>query len=298
MKKKLLITGGSGLVGSTIAVMAAADFDVWATFNSQPSEIPGCTFIQLDVRDEQRVNSVLGDVQPNLVIHAAALCSPDYCEDHAEEAWATNADGTKNVAAASKKIAAKLIYVSTDSVFDGNSGMYSEDDTPHPPNTYSRTKLEGERCTRSAIPDSIIVRTSGVYGRSLSGRRSLSEWIAADLKEGKTLEMTDDAFFSATLVTNLARVLLEMHGRNLGGTYHVAGSERCSKYTFAKELTAILGFDTERVRPTTLDQISLKAARPRDSSLAVGKVSNCVDTRLLGVRQGILTMVQEGYATA
>ncbi len=287
MKERLLITGGSGLLGSTAASMALADFEVWATYNSRVSEIAGCKFIQLDIRDHSRVMSLIKDVRPNLIIHTAALSAPDYCEDHPEETWETNVKGTENIILASKEVGAKLIYISTDAVFDGGKGMYLEEDTPQPLNTYSKTKLEGESRIRYLLPDSIIVRTSGIYGRSLHGKRSLSEWIIAELREGNTLDMANDAFFSPTLVNNLVEVLLEMYNRNLSGIYHVAGREGCSKYDFAQELARAFGLNTTNVQPSTRDQIKLSAARPRDSSLDVSKVFKEIDTRLLGVKDGI-----------
>ena len=181
MKERLLVTGGSGLLGSNIARTAAQDFDVHATYHSRCSQMPKITFVQLDIRDKQQVGSVLKRIEPDLVIHAAALVNVDYCETHPEESWAINVEGTENVALVSKEVDAKMIFISTDSVFDGEKGMYAEEDVPHPLNMYARTKLEGERRVLHCLPDSTIVRTA-FYGWSLHNGISLAEWVVGSLR--------------------------------------------------------------------------------------------------------------------
>lgn len=286
MKEKLLITGGSGLLGSNIARMTAKDFEVCATYNSHPSQIPGCDFAPLDIRDEKQVISVFKRIKPKLVIHAAALVNVDYCEDHPKEAWSINVKGTENVALASKEVGAKLGYISTDSVFDGEKGMYTEEDVPQPLNVYAKTKLEGEITVQRWLPDSIIVRTA-FYGWSLHNKLSLAEWVVNELRAGKTLKMFTDVFFSPIFVDNLIEVIVEMYRKGLSGIYHVGGRERCSKYMFGQEIAQAFGLDSNYIQPYAIAEAGLKACRPKDVFLDIDKVSRAVDTRLLSVKEGI-----------
>lgn len=284
--ERILITGGSGLLGSNTAKIAAKDFEVYATYNSHPSQIEGCQFVHLDIKDKRQVLSVFEKVKPDLVIHTAGLVNVDYCEEHEDEAWVINVDGTENVTLAAKEVGAKLVYISTDSVFDGKKGMYTEEDIPHPLTVYARTKLEGEKRVRCWLPDSIIIRTV-FYGWSLYSKKSLAEWVVDNLRAGKKLKMWTDAFFSPILVNNLAEVLLAMHSQNLGGIYHVASKERCSKYAFGQEVAQAFGLNGNYIKPFSIAEAGLRAPRPKDPSLDVTKVSRVIDTKLLGVKEGI-----------
>lgn len=295
-KERLLITGGSGLLGSNVARMTAKSFEVFATYNSHPNRISGCRFLPLDIRDKQKVISMFEEIKPDLVIHTAALIDVDYCQDHAEEARMTNVEGTESVALASKEVGAKLVYISTDSVFNGKKGMYAEEDVPHPVNIYARSKLEGERRVQYWLPDSLIIRTA-FYGwsPSNSNRVSLANWVVSGLREGRTLKMFTDVFFSPILTSNLGEVLREIYHKNLSGVYHVAGSERCSKYGFGLEITQAFGLDKSLIQPSSIAEASLRAPRPRDISLNVTKISEVINTRLLNVKEGIARFKDSEY---
>ena len=287
-KERLLVTGGSGLLGSNIARMSSKNFEVFASYNSHPNQIYECRFLPLDIRGKQQVISVFEEIKPDLVIHTAAIIDVDYCEDHAMEALKTNVEGTDNVTLASKKVGAKMIYISTDSVFDGKKGMYVEEDVPHPVNIYARTKLEGEERVQHWLPDSLIIRTA-FYGWSPSDsiRTSLAEWVVSGLREGRALKMFNDVFFSPIFVNNLVEVLIEMYRKGLSGVYHVAGSERCSKYAFGQEIAQAFRLDKSLIQPSSIAEVGLRAPRPKDISLDVTKISGVINPRLRGVQEGI-----------
>lgn len=282
----LLITGGSGLLGSNIVKLASSRYRVYATYCSHPTDIPGSEFIPLDVTDRESTLSIFREIRPGLAIHAAALARVDYCEEQPQEAQKINVEGTENVAMAARETGTKLIYISTDSVFDGECGMYGEEAAPHPINNYARTKLAGEKTVQHLTENSIIVRTA-FYGWSLRGQTSIAEWVVGNLRAGNSLGMFTDVFFSPIFVGNLAEALIEMGQRNLSGAYHVTGSERCSKYDFGQALAEAFGFDRHLVHPTSITEASLTALRPRDISLAVNKVSAEIYTPLLGLKEGV-----------
>ena len=296
-QEKLLITG-SGLLGSNIVPVAAKDFEVFATYRHHTKQIPRCRLMPLDIRNRQQVDSLLAEIKPALVIHTAALVNVDYCQEHAEEAWVTNTEGTENVAIAAREAGAKLVYISTDSVFDGKKGMYNEQDEPNPVNVYARTKLEGEERVSCHLADSIIVRTA-FYGWNpiVNKNLSLAEWVVRNLREGKPLPLFTDVFFSPVFVINLAEVLLEMYQHDLAGVFHVGGSERCSKYAFGRDIAEAFGLDRKLIEPISIEQAKLKAPRPKDVSLNVSKASGAINTTLLDVREGIARFRDRETAT-
>ena len=289
----LLITGGSGLLGSAIVKAASPTFKVYATYNHHHPDTSQCELVQLDIRDKAQTQQIVNNIKPQAVIHTAALRFIDYCEEHPEEAWAVNVAGTENVLLACKECNARFIHISTESVFNGNKGMHSEDDLPNPMTVYGKTKLGAERrVEQSAETEYVIARTSGLYGWSLSGK-SLAEWVLADLREQKTVRMFTDSFLSPTLVDNLAQALLEMVNMNWSGILNVSGSERCSRFAFAKEIARIFELNEEMVLPSALAESQLKAPRARDSSLDVSKASAMLKTRLLDVKGGLAWFREE-----
>ena len=285
-KDRVLITGGSGLLGSNTARMLSNDFEVYATYNTHPSQISGCRFLFLNITDKDQVVSVAREIKPSLIIHASGLINVDFCETNEDDAWAINVYGTENVAIASQEFDAKLVYVSTDSVFDGRKGSYTEEDMPNPLSIYAKSKFEGEKRAQQMAPNSIIVRTA-FYGWSLYEKPSLAEWVLNSLREGKSPRMWTDVYFSPIYVGSLIEVMISMFRNDLRGIYHVGGSESCSKYSFGRMIASVFGFDADIIEPTSIDEAQLKAPRPRNLSLNTSKVSMDQDVRLLNVQEGI-----------
>jgi len=273
-------------LGSNIAREAVRDFAVHATYKNHESQIPECRFMQMDILDRKGVFSTIKSLRPNLVIHTAGLVNVDYCEQHPSEAWEDNVNGTENVAEACQEVDAKMIYISTNAVFDGMQGMYCEEDRPHALSVYAKTKLEGERRVQHWLPESIIVRTA-FYGWSLHNRRTLAEWVLNSLRDGTEIKMFTDAYFSPVLVNNLAEALLEMYRRGLTGTYHVDGSERCNKYEFGLAIARCFGLDEGNIEPSLVSESKLLVPRPKDISLDISKISKAISTKMLGVEEGI-----------
>jgi len=289
MKERLLITGGSGLLGSSIAKLSASDFDVYATYHSQPRKSKNYFSLPLDIKNKQQVVTIFQEIRPKVVIHAAALVNIDYCEEHVDEAWMTNVGGTENIVLASKNIGARLIYISTDSVFDGDKGMYREDDLVNPLNTYATTKLEGENIVLRLLPDAIIARTV-FYGWSPLNRHSLVEWVVANLEKEKAIKMFTDVIFSPIYVGKLAEILIKMYHQGLYGIYHVAGSQSCSKYYFGNEVAKAFGFDESLIQSGSIAEANLKAPRPKNLSLNVTKISQDLYISMPDIPEGIIRL--------
>jgi dTDP-4-dehydrorhamnose reductase len=288
--EKILITGGSGLLGGNLAMMAREKFEVYATYYRHPIKIKKCITLSLDIRNQRETFRAITKIRPELIIHTAALTDVDYCEEHPEEAWSLNVGGTMNLAMAAENIGAKFVYISTDSVFDGKKGMYTEEDYPSPLNHYAKTKLEGENILGKFDLNYSIVRTC-IYGWNMQKKFSLAEWVINELHNKKKLAMFTDVFFSPILVNNLSEAIFEIYERDISGLLNVAGSERCSKFHFGKKIAEVFFLDGSYIEPISIDDYKgFKAPRPKDVSLDVSKAKRKLRTKLLNVEEGLVWM--------
>ena len=214
---RILITGGSGLLGSKISEKATEKGnDAYSGYNTHPAKfgVPK----KLDVCNRTTLNRIFKDVKPKVVIHAAALTDVDKCEDDKELAWKVNVEGTRNIAELSREHKAFLIYVSTDYVFSGEKGMYNETDEACPVNYYGTTKLEGEKSVKSIVDEWCIARPSVIYGSTpAAGKVNFALWVLEKLKAGESMNIITDQYISPTLNTNLAEMILEVSERRLAG---------------------------------------------------------------------------------
>ncbi len=208
----------------------------------------------------------------------------DYCEDHREAALAANAHGTKNIVDAALKTGSKVVYVSTDYVFDGARGMYREDDAVSPISVYAYTKLLGEYYVKD-LPGYVIARTSVVYGNA---RQNFVSWVRDSLRQGTEVKIFTDQYASPTLALDCAGAISALLRNDASGIFHTAGSERISRYEFARKIALLYGLDESLIRPTTSDAMKQKAKRPMDSSLDVSKISRY--HRMLNVIEGLRKM--------
>ncbi|GAI18632.1 unnamed protein product, partial [marine sediment metagenome] len=192
-KKRVLITGASGLLGANVALTASKkkDLEVYATYKSHPVRINKCRTFYLDITHKKEVEQSMLKINPDFVIHTAALANVDQCQQYKREAWVINVSGTENLVEAVEKINSRLVYISTDSVFDGRRGWYTEKDRPNPLNYYAKTKLAGEKIVEGRNGNHTIIRTN-IYGWNITGKFSLAEWVIDGLKNRKTLTMFKD----------------------------------------------------------------------------------------------------------
>jgi len=293
---KILITGGSGLLGSNIAKLATPKFEVYATYNKNRVSMKNVHFFQIDLTKKEHLVKI-EQIKPDFVIHCAALTNVDYCEDHPNEAYNQNVLASINVAEIAKKIRAYLIHISTDSVFDGTNGNYKEDDMPNPSNRYGKTKLEAEQKISSIYPHSCIVRTN-IYGWNKRDKFSLAEWMLNKLTNNEELPALKDIHFSPILVNDLAEILFKLQENNYEGIIHIAGSETCSKLDFAYMIAKVFGIDKGLIRPVSIHELGLKAPRGKNTSLNILKAEKILKEHLPKVKEGLEKMKklrEEGY---
>ena len=267
---RVLVTGGTGLLGYWVTkILTSRGFTVYATYHEKASPQIDVKWIRLDLEDLDSIASFISEVKPDVVIHTAAYTDVDGCEVNREKAYRVNYLATKALAKLSKN-AELFIYISTDYVFDGVRGMYRERDAPAPINYYGLTKLLGEVAVESIINNGCIVRVSGLYGYSPTGKRNFGIIALEKLMKREPVEAFVNQWLSPTYVRFLAERLVKIVEEKITGILHIAG-ERLSRYEFATELASVLGVERDLVKPKQIEEAKLIAQRPRDSSLDTTK---------------------------
>ena len=291
--KKLVVTGGSGLLGSKIVELATEDYDVVPLHNTRALH-PNS--MQIDLTDQKQLISLFIKLKPDTVIHTASETNVDKCEIQKEHAWKVNVEGTKFLALACKKVDAKLVYISTDYVFDGEKGNYDEQDEPNPINYYGTTKLEGEHQVTLHTQDYAILRTSVLYGWH-PWKRNFVTWIIDQLKQNRRTTVVEDHYNTPTLADNLAEMTIQVIQKELRGICHASGVERISRYEFARRIAETFDLDQDLIKPIRMSQLSSWVARrPKDSSLNTDKIQKRLTTKLLSVTEGLNRMKEEAEA--
>ena len=292
--EKVLITGGSGFLGSYLVKAFEKEFETIGTYRKHRVEGQKTFYVYMDITDVNQTLRIIRDYRPDCVIHTAALTNVDYCEEHREEAKKINVEGTRNVALACEEVGAKLIYVSTDYVFDGEKAPYKEEDVPNPINYYAQTKLEGERIVQSLEIEYAIARISVPYGwHTPNQHKNYVTWLIEKLRNGQTVTIVTDQYNTPTLVSNAAEAILEIWKQTKSGRFHVCGKECINRFDFAIKVTQIFSLDKKLIQPITSEQLEQIAKRPKKSCLDITKAEKILKIKLLDINQGLLEMKKQ-----
>lgn len=284
-ERRILITGAAGMLGGALCRHYAGSAHVIGAYHRAEPTAPCDESYRMDVTDEFTVKRVMERSHPGLVIHCAGLINVDAAEEDYAATREVNAIGTRNVARHVPEEAV-LVYISTDSVFDGARGGYVESDLPCPPNNYAKSKLEGEWFAMQEAAEHLVVRTN-IFGRSDGGGPSFAEWVHDSLASGQQIRMVTDWMFSPILVESLCDAIEDMLRAGARGLYHVAGGVACSKYDFGATMAEICGLDAGLITPVFFEQLSFKARRPRDMSLDCSKAEAVLGRPLPRYDEGI-----------
>jgi dTDP-4-dehydrorhamnose reductase len=280
----ILVVGASGLVGSACLAAFAAKVDVVGTFHRRPG--PG--LVPLDMTAVDEVPRLLGRVAPRAVICAGAEPHVEGCEMDPAGTRRLNVDATLRLAEAARTVGAAFVYFSSEYVFDGSAGPYGEEDTPHPLNEYGRQKQACEAAL-AAIPRSLVVRTSGVFGWSDDGKNFVLQLLSR-LERGERMRVADDQEITPTYAPNLARVLSELVEAGVSGVIHVAGARPINRAQFGRLTARVFGFDPALVDAVPTAALGLRAKRPPSAGLSTRKAAGLVRTPLLDPEEGLVTM--------
>ncbi len=282
---KLLITGISGLLGNNLARYFKDKYEILGLYNSNPVTIRGIRTENCNISHSDDVKKIIQEFNPSIIIHSASLTNIDKCESDRDITYDINVRATENLVECVADKDVKLIYISTDSVYDGIKGNFSEDDDSNPLNYYGQSKLDGESEARK-IETSLILRTN-IFGWNIQDKESLGEWVINELKADRKISGFKDAFFSSIYTFELARIMDIAIQQDLSGTYNCSSSDSCSKYEFAQKIADYLGFDKNLITPISIDASGFKARRGKNLNLDTTKLQDKLDYRLPTIDQSI-----------
>lgn len=273
---RVLITGVTGLLGSNLAVHLREEYNVFGTYNSNSYDIPGVKILHMDVTSENSIRDVISTLRPDYVVHCAAETRVDFCEENTVYAFAVNTGGTKTLSKVCQEFGGKIIYISTDSVYKGIRGNYSELDIPNPVNVYAQSKVYGEIAVKKHANNHLIFRTN-IYGWNLKPQLSLAEWVLEQARNDREkVPGFTDIIFSPILVNDLAEIIDRGMKQDLCGTYNAGAKDACSKYNFARMICSVFGLPVELVRKATSGEINFKARRPKNTSMDVLRIIEAI----------------------
>ncbi len=291
-KKKLLVIGASGLLGSRLMQQAGAKYATQGTYNP---EVDGKSFWRLeplDIGSKDEVEKLFDKVKPELAILCAAMTNVDACETKPLIANRVNATGPELVARSCRKMNVRLVHVSTDYVFDGRkTRKYTEEDVPRPISVYGSSKLSGERAVLSTLPEAVVARPAVLYGwNPLEDKDNFVTWVLKKLRKGEKVTMFEDQWISPTYADDLARTLLDLAEKDIKGIWHVSGPDCLDRPTCGRMIAKTFGLDDKLVVPVPSSSVSLPAKRPKYSCLDVSKVENLLGKRMVSFEDGLGSM--------
>ena len=258
--ERVLVFGAKGMLGSAIMDSLSSSF-----------ELVGFGHEELDVTDEKATRRAISDLEPGIVIHAAAYTDVDGCETNPEESYRVNGQGTLYVVQACRETKSRLVYLSTDYVFDGKTSRpYREEDPVNPINVYGKSKLQGEQHVSRLLTDFIIIRTQWLFGKT--GKNFVTT-VLDSARDGKPMTIIRDQIGSPTYVMDLSCAISQLLRKDFRGIFHVANSSFCSWYEFAREILKLAEISHAEIIPVDGTSLGRPALRPQYSVLGCEKLT-------------------------
>jgi len=286
----IFITAGSGLLGKALLETCPAEFKLSATyFPNKPDRFPeNINFFELNITNRDSVLKSIKAIKPDIIIHTAAIGNVDFCEKNKEISWATNVDGTKNIIDAANKCNSKIIYLSSNAVFNGKRPPYKEEDEINPLSYYGETKVICERLIKNSGLKSVIIRAILMYGwhNSLE-RQNMVTWILDSVSKGVPLKIVNDIYSNPLLSLNCADAIWAIIKKEKTGIFHVGGSDCLSRYEFALKIAEIFNLDKTMLTPVPNSYFTGIASRPSNTCLCTDKMERELDVKPIGIEEGL-----------
>lgn len=287
---RVLITGSNGLLGQKLVKTFSSDHQTSGIDLQTKSFInpPNFRYQNISITEKDKLKELFDPFKPEAVINSGAYTDVDGCESNKEKAWEVNVEGVKNISKLCRENKAKLVQLSTDYIFDGKTGPYSEEDTPSPQGYYGITKLESEKVILDSKIDFLIVRTNVLYGKSLGETHNFVLWLIQKLKNRQEVKIVTDQYSNPTLADNLAEAIKEATGKNISGILNIAGGEKVvSRYEFALKIAEKFNLNQSLIKKVLTSELNLPAPRPLKGGLKIDKAKKLLETELLDVDKGL-----------
>lgn len=286
------ITGASGMLGTALIDRLHLEHELFATGRTQGIIREHVHWGCFDLLDTTSLINWLSKNRIQVVIHCAAMVNVDQCEELPDRAHKIHYQTTKVISEYLERTGGYMVYLSTDSVFNGNnSGMYSEDDIPDPMNVYAKTKLAGEEPVLE-MQNGLVLRTN-IIGWSRDDRLSFSEWVLKGLVEKNKISLFYDVTFTPLHVSDLSDVIQRLISNKLTGLYHIGSNAPLSKYEFGMAMADIFNLDNACIAKASMKTLNLQADRPSNMSLSSAKLKNILNINLPSPAQAIQRLKEQ-----
>ncbi|WP_193756613.1 SDR family oxidoreductase [Clostridium coskatii] len=282
--KRVLIVGASGFLGKELykAFKLNTYYETYGTyFKNEMNSFEYLSMMQLD-----SIKSTFDKVRPNIVIITSSLTNVEYCEANKDEAYEINVIGIKNIVGFCKKYNCRVVYISTEYVFDGKNGPYDEEDAEFPINYYGKTKLEAEKIIKSEIKDYLIARTTVIYGWDLNSKNFIMQLIN-NLSKNKSMKIPNDQISSPTYCNDLSMIIEKSCDKDIKGVINVVGNDVIDRYRFAVRAAEILELNKSLLIPVKTISLGQIASRPLNAGLKVDKLISLLKIKPLGIDEGL-----------
>lgn len=292
MKKKLLFTGGSGLLALNWALATRDQYAVTLGMHKRKVALCGVETKPLCLDSVDAIVQSLQKLKPDMLVHTAGMTNVEECEANPDMARYINVSLAVNVARACALVRIPLVHISTDHLFAGDEAYVKETQPVAPQNIYARTKGEAEAQVLEACPQALVVRTN-FYGWGPSYRQSFSDVIINTLRQGRLLTLFQDVYFTPILTEILAQVTHELVKQGVSGIFHVVGDERISKYKFGIKIAEKFSLDFRLIKSGFLADHPDLVRRPPDMSLSNQKVCTLLGRNITGMDQQIRRLLDQ-----
>lgn len=270
MKKKIVVTGAAGFLGYHLARLAAADYEVYGFYHNKQVTTAGVTMLRCDITNYIETGNVLDDIEPDALIHLAAVSDANYCQQHKGESFTVNVEATENLAGICSDFNIPFVFASTDLVFDGKKGRYREGDAKNPLSLYGEQKAKAEEDTVKIYPKSLIVRLPLMFGAAEAGEGKYLQQFITKLKAGEAVKLFLDEYRSVCGAKSISAGILHFLFTQ-SGVLHLAGKQRLSRYEFGLKAAKAFGLNESLIESCLQKDVVMAAPRPADVSLDVSK---------------------------
>ena len=298
IRKKVLVTGSNGLLGQKIiySLIERKDIDLLASSKGLNRLInkSGYKYIDLDITKNDEVKKVFENENPDAVINCAAMTNVDYCEENQDSCWEINVNAVENLAKSCEVSKSHLLHLSTDFVFDGKSGPYTENDIPNPLHFYAKSKLKSEEIVKKIMTNWTIARTIIIYGITDNMSRSnIVLWAKSEIGKGNTINVVNDQYRSPTLAEDLAKGCISIIDKSAYGLYHLSGPKTYSILNLVYQVADFYNLDKSLILPVTSVSLNQSATRPLSTGFDITKAKKDLDFNPVDFLEGIKIMDQQ-----
>ena len=290
---KILVTGANGLLGQKLVALLTKhpEHTLIATGrrdNRLPEEYGEVYYRTMDITNSEEVNKVVGEEKPAVIINTAAMTNVDQCEDEQETCLQMNVEAVRYLIRSCSEHEVFLLHLSTDFIFDGTAGPYTEEDQPNPISFYGESKLKAEQFLQQSNIDFAIARTVLVFGITPHMSRSnIVLWVKKSLEEGKELQIVNDQWRTPTLAEDLALGCLLIAEKKAKGVFNISGEEFMTPYDIAIATARYFGLDESLIHCTDASKFSQKAKRPPRTGFILDKAKRELGYRPHSFQEGL-----------